>query len=78
MKFTQLPERPRLGLALRDRRIQNAFLLESRFETLWPMPDTSARLPCPKFHQHCEGSGRKRRRIIPEVLQQEREAKIGE
>ena len=79
-EFTQLPESLRLGFVLSDRRIENAFLLERRFEHAFDQgPDTSTGLRVGEFHQHIvREPARERRGSISEVLQHEREARVGE
>src|SRR5258708_37666856 len=79
-EFTQLPEIAGLCFPLRDRCIENDVLPESRFENaLDKVPDTFTRLRVREFHQDIVREAVPERcRGIPEMLEHEREAKIGE
>src|SRR5258706_13302153 len=79
-KFTQLPESSGLCITLRDRRVENVVLQESPFEhafdqSFWAF----SRLRVREFHKDIvREAARKRCGGIPEMLEHEREAKIGE
>src|SRR5258706_9907607 len=78
-KFTQLPESSGLCFTLRDRRVENVLLLESRFEHVFDQgPDAFSRLRVREFHQHIvREAARERCGGIPEMLEHERKAKNG-
>src|SRR6266853_5343764 len=79
-EFAKAPERLGLSFTLRDRRVENVLLLERPFEHAFDKsPRAFTRLRVRELHQYImreaarEGCGG-----IPEMLEHEREAKIGE
>ena len=70
-EFAKAPERPGLSFALRDRRVENDLLLESRFEHAFDQgPDAFTRLRNGvEFHQDVVRKRRGKARKYPEMLE---------